>query len=56
VIIVLKSFAWYTSHVMLFIYYPCKNSQAVKTGAALKSLGEKVVKLKLAAKKWPPIF
>ena len=30
-----------------------KNSQAVKTGVALKSLGQKVVKLKVAAKKWP---
>jgi len=33
-----------------------KNNQAVKNGVALKSLGEKVVKSKVAAKKWPQTF
>ena len=32
--------------------HPHKNSQAVKKGVALKNLGEKVVKSKVAANKW----
>jgi len=35
---------------------PYKNSQAVKTGAAIKSLGEKVVKSKVVPKEWPQKF
>ena len=31
---------------------PCKKSQAIKNGAAHKSLGKKVVKSKVAAEKW----
>ena len=33
--------------------HPYKTNQVVKTGLVLKSLGEKVVKSKVAAKKWP---
>jgi len=34
-------------------YNPCKNNQAINTGVALESLGGKVMKSKVAAKKWP---
>jgi len=33
-----------------------KNSQAVKNGVALKSLGKKSCESKVAAKKWPETF